>query len=177
MTRVLKPESKVLRITSDLAHKSQIIRWSFRLLCRAGSNRIPGTLDDTPGMLCADRRAFGRASTVAHRSRQRQPTSITSSRGLGIRWIGATISCSRTASATARNATASGLRSSGRVGGTERAIWDSDYKRTGAARCYRRTGVLEPRNSAGLLADRRSRRVDLGACRRKWCRSRQRGGT
>jgi len=45
----------------------------------------------------------------------------------------------------------------------ERAVRGRDYKRTGATLCYRRTGVLEPRNSVGLLADRRSRRVDLVA--------------
>jgi hypothetical protein len=49
------------------------------------------------------------------------------------------------------------------VDGTECAVRDSDYNRTGAARCYRRTGVVEPRNTLGLLADRKRGRVDLDA--------------
>jgi hypothetical protein len=90
------------------------------------------------------------ASTIAHRLRQRQPTSITSSRGLGICWTWATTSCSRIAGATARNAT--GFRPAiiwPRVAGTEHAVRSRYYNRTGATRRYRRTGVLEPRSPVG----------------------------
>src|SRR6202034_4540648 len=52
------------------------------------------------------------------------------------------------------------------VGPASTITIQSDYKRTGAARCYRRTGVFEPHNTVGVLTDRRSGRVDLGACRR-----------